>query len=79
MANDTDSLIAGCKTRLASEMQNSGKLPVVEAYSRVLNQLIEAKHREVVVEDNQRMIIAKYANQTNLKKPNVVLLPPPNQ
>ena len=78
MANDIDSLIASCSTILAKQMQDSGKLLVIESYARVLNQLLEAKHREVGIEDNQRMIVAKYANQAKGQKPNMIL-PSPNQ
>jgi len=41
----------------------------VEAYARMLNQLLEAKQREINIEDTRRMIERHYSN----------LSPPTNQ
>mgnify|MGYP001590152898 FL=1 len=56
MPIDTDTLIARCKIVISEQMQASGKLQVIESYARFLNQLLEAKQREVNIEHTQKQI-----------------------
>jgi len=60
--DETDFLIVVCKSMLNTNMTANGKLAVVEAYARVLNQLLEAKHREVSIEGTRRMTEKQYPN-----------------
>lgn len=56
MPIDTNTLIARCRIIVSEQMETAGKLAVIEAYARVLNQLLEAKQREVNIEHMQKQI-----------------------
>lgn len=54
MATETDTLIILAKDKIANSINSEGKLAVIESYARVLNQLLEAKQREVNIEHMQK-------------------------
>lgn len=56
MGIETDGLIVLAKDKIGNSMNSEGKLAVIEAYARVLNQLLEAKQREVNIEHMQKQI-----------------------
>ena len=56
MASDINSLVDLVRIRIDTEITGNGKLAVIESYARVLNQLLEAKQREVNIEHMQKQI-----------------------
>ena len=59
MAVGTDEIIILTKHKIANMINTEGKLQVIESYARVLNQLLEAKQREVNIEHVQKQIPQK--------------------
>ena len=53
---DTDWVILLVKEKIVNMVNTEGKLQVIESYTRVLNQLLEAKQREVNIEHMQKQI-----------------------
>ena len=67
MASDINSLVDLVRIRIDTEITGNGKLAVIESYARVLNQLLEAKQREVNIEHMQANANAK-TDKTNYEK-----------
>ena len=53
---DTDCVTLLVKDKIVNMINSSEKLAVIESYTRVLNQLLEAKQREVNIEHMQKQI-----------------------
>lgn len=56
MVNETEGLIILVKDKIAHFLSLDQKLVVVESYTRVLNQLLEVKQKEVNIEHMQKSI-----------------------
>lgn len=53
---ETDGVIILVKDKIVNMVNSSEKLMAIESYARVLNQLLEAKQREVNIEHIQKQI-----------------------